>query len=152
VVSSIWAKARAALCFWPRGIRSGKVIGVELYEHLTTIAWRNIVACCARLRCRDIELVTTGVLNYSIPDDVSLVYMYNPFRGPIFDAAIANLVASVDRRPRPVRLIYWNATNEHRLPSKGRFKLVRTLPGLRPSREWRDTITLRVYELGPRHE
>jgi SAM-dependent methyltransferase len=126
-----------------------KIIGVELSEDLTAIARRNVANCRARLRCRDIELITCDVLNYRIPDDVSVVYMYNPFHGPIFDAAIASLIASVDRRPRTVRLIYGTASCEDRLLSTGRFSLERMSLGVRPSRAWREKIALRLYTLRP---
>ena len=58
--------------------------------------------------------------------------MFNPFRGSIFDAVVAELVASVDRSPRVVRLILRNGASHDRLIRSGRFALVRTSLGLRP--------------------
>jgi SAM-dependent methyltransferase len=56
-----------------------RVIGVEFSESLTAIARRNMATFRARLRCHDVELVTADVVDYRIPDDVSVVYMFNLF-------------------------------------------------------------------------
>jgi hypothetical protein len=94
--------------------------------------------------------VNADVLDYRIPDDVTVVYMFNPFRGAIFDAVIAELIASVDRRPRPLCLIYRNGPNCERLTSTGRFNLVRESLGLRPGSAWREATAVRLFELEPR--
>jgi hypothetical protein len=52
--------------------------------------------------------VIADVLAYRIPDEVSVVYMFNPFRGATLESVIAQLIASVDRRPRAVRVILRN--------------------------------------------
>lgn len=106
-----------------------RVIGVELAPHLTAVARRNVDRFRPALRCREVELVTADIVRYRVPDDVSVVYMFNPFHGPVFDAAIGALIASVDRRPRAVRLIYRRPENHDRLMRTGRFRLVRSLAG-----------------------
>jgi len=126
-----------------------RVIGVELSESLTAIARRNVATCRLRLRCRNIELVTADVLGYRIPDDVSFVYMFNPFRGAIFETVITQLIASVDRCPRAVQLILRDGANHDRLLRSGRFELVRTSLGPRPTREWREATAVRLYVLKP---
>ena len=126
-----------------------RVIGVELSDHLTEIARRNVAACHLRPRCRDIQLVTADVLDYAIPDDVSVVYMFHPFDGAVFDAAIERLIESADRRPRRLRLLYRFAVAHDRLVRTGRFELVRQSRPLRPTGSWRDAVALRCYELQP---
>jgi SAM-dependent methyltransferase len=126
-----------------------RVIGVELCDDLTAIARRNVAACRLRPRCRDIELVTADVVDYAIPDDVSVVYMFNPFDGDVFDTVIERLIESADRRPRRLRLLYRFAAAHDRLMRTGRFKLVRQSRPLRPTRGWRDAVALRCYELQP---
>jgi SAM-dependent methyltransferase len=129
--------------------RFGRVIGVELSEGLTSVARDNVAACQSRLRCGDIELVNADVTTYPIPDDVSVVYMNNAFRGSIFDAAMRNLMDSVDRHPRTVRLIYSNARDHERLMRTGRFSVARESRGLRVGREWRADTAIRLYVLKP---
>jgi len=130
--------------------RFRKVIGVEIAEPLTAVARRNVASCRLRPRCGEIELVTADVLDYGIPDDVSVVYMFNPFRGAVFDAVVAQLIASVDRRPRRLLLIYRDGRNCERLTSTGRFRLVRESLGLRPGRAWREATAVRLFVLEPR--
>jgi SAM-dependent methyltransferase len=127
----------------------GRVTGVELSERLTSIARSNVAAYRPRLRCRNIELVSADVTTYPIPDDVSVVYMNNAFRGSIFDAAIRNLIDSVDRHPRTVRLIYSNARDHDRLMRTGRFELARASSGPRVGGEWRAATAIRLYVLKP---
>jgi SAM-dependent methyltransferase len=120
-----------------------RVIGVEVSEHLNAAARRNLD------RHGQVELVTADVLDYEIPDDVTVVYMYNPFRGSTFSAVIAELIASVDRRPRTVRLIYLNPREHGRLMATGRFKLVRKAGRLRLRRDEAARSYIRLYVLEP---
>jgi SAM-dependent methyltransferase len=130
--------------------RFRRIIGVELSERLTEIARHNVATC--RLRPRDvhIELVSADVLAYPIPDEVSVVYMFNPFVGETFESVIRKLIASVDRHPRAVRVILRNGASHDRLMRTGRFRLMRTSLGLRPSRDWREATAVRLYVLEPR--
>lgn len=89
-----------------RGYRFKKVIGVEISEELTAIARLNIQKNLHRLQCKNIELITANVLDYEVPDDVTVVYMFNPFSGAVFANAISKLLGSLSRCPRQLRLIY----------------------------------------------
>jgi SAM-dependent methyltransferase len=126
-----------------------RVIGVDISEHLIAIARRNLASFRLRPRCDDVSLVTADALEYEIPPDVSVVYLNNPFREEIFDAVLARLKASVDRHPRPVRLIYRTAIHHDRLLRDGRFRHVRSIPGVRPTRAWRERTAMRLYMLEP---
>lgn len=125
-----------------------RIIGVELSPELTAIARRNLTTCRLAARCRDVDVVTADALAYLIPDDVTVIYLFNPFRDAIFDAVLAQLKESLERRPRSVRLIYRNAIHHEQLLASG-FRLVRVSPGLRPSREWRRRTAIRLYLLSP---
>jgi precorrin-6B methylase 2 len=126
-----------------------RIIGVELSPQLTAIARANLDARSTRRRCEEVELVTADVLEYRIPDDVTVAYIYNAFTGSVFRSVIDQLVASVDRAPRRVRLIYRTALEEETLLATGRFREVRRLPGLRPSRAWSRKMATRMYVLDP---
>jgi SAM-dependent methyltransferase len=126
-----------------------RVIGVEVSPQLNAIARRNIDASRRGRKCRNVELVTADVLEYEIPDDVTVVYMYNPFRGATFDAVIAKLIASVDRSPRTVRLIYLNPKEHERLLATGRFAFERKAGRLRLRRSEAARSYIRLYLLEP---
>ena len=86
-----------------------RVTGVEISEDLNVICRRNLAQGRYKQRAKQVELVTADIAEYEIPDDVTVAYIYNTVRGETFDRVIANLVASVDRRPRSMRVIYLNA-------------------------------------------
>lgn len=126
-----------------------RVIGVELVSQLSEIARGNIDRNRHRLACRDVELITSDALDYDVPDDVTVAYFGNPFVGDIFTAVIGKLLASVDRRPRHLRIVY-SAPIEHRfLMQTGRMRVVRRLRGGRPGRDWSRTNATYLYEALP---
>jgi SAM-dependent methyltransferase len=83
-----------------------RIIGVEISPELTAAARRNVEQ--AKVRCPHIELVNTDASCYEIPDDVSVIYFANPFRGETLDKTVGNIYASLLRRPRIIRIIYYN--------------------------------------------
>jgi hypothetical protein len=126
-----------------------RVIGLEIAPELNDFARRNVDAARERLACEQIELVTADVLEYEPPDDVTVAYMYNPFRGDVFATAVRRLIESVDRNPRRLRVIYLNPIDHDLLMSTGRFELVRRLRGMRPTKSWSRSASTHVYELVP---
>jgi SAM-dependent methyltransferase len=126
-----------------------RVIGVELSERLNAVARANVAASAGSLACGDIELVTADILTYELPDDVTVAYVYNPFTGDIFQALVDRLLASVDRNPRPLRLIYRTPLEERRLLETGRFRELRVAPGLRPGRAWSQRMSIKMYAVEP---
>lgn len=126
-----------------------RVIGVELSEQFSVAARRNLANRRSRLRCGDVEVVTTDVRDYRIPDDVTVVYVFNAFTGATFDAAITQLLESVDRRPRTVRVIYLNPREHDRLARTGRFRLVDAPSRTRPLHPQAEKTYARLYRLEP---
>jgi|WetSurMetagenome_2_1015567.scaffolds.fasta_scaffold12847_2 SAM-dependent methyltransferase len=91
-----------------RYYRFKRVIGVEISQKLNDIANKNIIKNKHKLRCNEIQLYTTDISNYSIPDDVTVIYMYDPFRDAPFVQMTQHLRESLSRRPRELRIIYRN--------------------------------------------
>jgi precorrin-6B methylase 2 len=83
-----------------------RVIGVEISPQLNRIAELNIERRRAKLNCRQIELITADMTEFNVPDTMTVAYMYIPVTGGLFRRVIENIVASLDRRPRSLRLIY----------------------------------------------
>jgi SAM-dependent methyltransferase len=102
-----------------------RVIGVEISPDLHAIAEANVRQSKSRLKCRNIELVNEDVLDYRVPDDVTVVFLFNPFRGRTFDTAIERVLQSIDACPRSVKVIYVNPFEEESLLATGRATLVR---------------------------
>jgi SAM-dependent methyltransferase len=93
----------AAACYTFR-----RAIGVEISPVLNRIAERNLESARPRLRCRDIEFVTVDATTYEFPDDVTCVFIYNPFGGAVLAAVVENLRRSLARAPRGLSLIASN--------------------------------------------
>jgi SAM-dependent methyltransferase len=124
-----------------------RVIGIDVVPQFTEVAKHTIARGRQRLRCPAIDIITADVLEYDMPDDVTVVFMADPFRGGLFDTVIAKLIASVDRNPRRLRIIYSWPVEGGRLERSGRAHLVRY--GRRWARPWTTTAELAMYEIEP---
>lgn len=127
--------------------RCKRVIGVELAPQLDEVARANIERNRHRLRTPDVELVVADVLDFAVPDDVTIAFFANPFNGPVFAAVVQQLLASVDRRPRRLRIIYRNPVEHELLMATGRVRPVRLLAGRRPTPQWSRLNSTRMYEV-----
>ena len=125
------------------------VYGVELSEPLHAVAERNLAVVRPRLRCPEVHLLQGDARTADIPDTVTVAYLFNPFGGEVFAAVIARLIASVDRNPRRLRIVYGNPVEEAALLATGRVRLVRTVRGWRPGRAWSRSNALEMYEVLP---
>jgi Histone methylation protein DOT1 len=124
-----------------------RVIGVELSSELHAVAQQNISRARRRLCCPQVELVNADALEYDVPDDVTVVFFNNPFTGQIFERVVAKLVASLERKPRELRIVYANPTEDAVLRRAG-ARLVRRVRGLRPGAEWSRSNSIHLYTLG----
>lgn len=126
----------------------GRVIGVELDGAMVEIAARNARALRGR-RC-PLEIVNVDATRFEVPDDVTCVYMYNPFAGEVLDAVLRQILRSADRRPRRLRIAYANPKEHERLLATGRIRHAgRMSLGWRPGSEWVRTQTVHLYEVEP---
>jgi SAM-dependent methyltransferase len=88
--------------------RIKRVIGVELSSTLHVVAQENLRLARKWLVCKDIEFACGDATTYQVPDDVTIVYFFNPFVGPPFMKVIDNIGESIRRRPRKVHIFYTN--------------------------------------------
>lgn len=126
-----------------------RVLGVDISPQLCDVARANLKQERSRRCCGAVEVIATDVTEWEVPDDVTVAFMHNPFRGETFEAAINQLLSSVDRNPRAVHLIYRIPMEKERLLAIDRVHLVRVVPGLRPGREWSRKMATHVYRLQP---
>jgi len=86
-----------------------RIIGVEFSPGLTRVATANI----ARYRnpkqqCRQITMVCQDACAYAFPLEPLVLYLNNPFDGPVIEMFINNLRESLLKCPRDVYIVYWN--------------------------------------------
>jgi precorrin-6B methylase 2 len=95
-----------------------KVIGVELCKNLTELAIINYRKAQSKLRCKNIEFITCNAIDYSIPDEAGIIFLFNPFSGPILSKVLDNIKQSLLRKHRILYIIFINVSYaEHVLNS-----------------------------------
>jgi Histone methylation protein DOT1 len=98
----------------------GRVIGVDIDEELDKSAKENIALAADRFIAAEVTSIAASVLEWPVPDDLSVVYMFNPFTGKTFHEAMERLFDSYDRKPRELRIIYGYPAEHDWLVSSGR--------------------------------
>jgi SAM-dependent methyltransferase len=122
-----------------------RVVGVELSPDLARVAQENVERNRHRFAARAVEIVVSDVLEYQVPDDITIAYFFNPFEGPIFAHAIDALLASVDRNPRRMRIVYQFQAERQMLLDTGRIRQVSS--GRSLLRRRRTASGIGVYEV-----
>jgi SAM-dependent methyltransferase len=101
------------------------VIGVEISPALVEIARENLATWRDPLRVvRDVKIVRADAGEYAFPRGDLVVFMYNPFHGPVLDAVVANVQAIAER---DVALLYHTPVDRAAIDATGAFALVADL-------------------------
>jgi tRNA A58 N-methylase Trm61 len=86
-----------------------KIIGVEFSPQLHRIAEQNIRNYQnPSQRCWNIELRLGDVLDYRIPEESVVLYLFNPFNEKLVELLVANIRKSLEVKPRSVFVLYKN--------------------------------------------
>lgn len=100
-------KGRALLLACLAGFE--RVVGVEFSPALHRIAEENSRALSRKLnRNPNISLECEDASNFSLPDDNIVVFLYNPFFGPVMQAVAQTIARFVDEGVRDVVILYRN--------------------------------------------
>jgi len=83
-----------------------RVVGVELVPQFVNAAEALLRRNAGRLRASGWEVVNADVADYRVPDDVTVVYLYNPVVGEAFGSLLEQLLRSFERRPRRILILY----------------------------------------------
>jgi SAM-dependent methyltransferase len=88
-----------------------RIVGVELSPELVAVAARNVERFAGpRMRCHELSVECADATTWEFPDEPLLVYLFNPFDGFLMQRVLANLDASLNRRPRRAVLVVANRT------------------------------------------
>jgi SAM-dependent methyltransferase len=82
-----------------------RVIGVELDAELNRIARDNLDSGRGRRRCQSLEIETADVVEWEVPDDLTVAIINEPEMVRMLDELAVKLSESVARSPRRLRLI-----------------------------------------------
>ena len=82
------------------------VEGVEYSPELHRIAESNIRKFrLAKVRCRNVRSVLFDATEYSLPLIPLVVFLFNPFSGPVLTQAIHNIERSARQHPREILIV-----------------------------------------------
>ncbi len=86
-----------------------RVVGIDFSKRLCDIAQRNIAIYRKKSMCRSkTEIILSDVVNYSIKDDESIFYIFNPFDRVVLKKVLLNIRWSLELNSRKIWLIYYN--------------------------------------------
>jgi SAM-dependent methyltransferase len=85
-----------------------RVIGVELLPELNAVAAENIEKSRKFFKCQHIDIHESDAAAYIVPQNVTIIYFYFPFRGTTLSKVLDNIENSLIRSPREITIIYKN--------------------------------------------
>jgi SAM-dependent methyltransferase len=118
-----------------------RLVGVEIAPDLCAEAERNLQAFAARRACPPVEMAAADAAEFAIPDDATIIYLYNPFHGPRLETVFRNIAASLEAAPRALTIVYNNPAHFEKIEHK--------FPWLRRARVLEMEYRWIVYRAGP---
>jgi len=85
-----------------------KVIGIEVSAQLNRVAKENLRRVRRRLMCKEVELIGADAAQYALPPDVTVLFLFHPFRGETLRRVFANIRKSLAEAPRTLTVVYKN--------------------------------------------
>jgi SAM-dependent methyltransferase len=85
-----------------------KIIGIELSNQFCKYTEENIAAHKNELSSTRFLVVNTDASNFIIPDDVTTVFLYNPFDAVVMQHVVEHINDSLKRKPRDMYIAYMN--------------------------------------------
>jgi hypothetical protein len=108
-----------------------RVIGVEYCEELNEIARQNVVNYPASARrCSDIAIITADATTFAIPAGPLVLFFFNPFGERVMAKVVENVIASYQKFPRQIILIYDTPYFVEVWKQTGIFKTLQEAPAI----------------------
>jgi SAM-dependent methyltransferase len=126
-----------------------RVIGVELNEELCAHARSNIESARTRMRAGEISSINANVLDWPVPSDASVIFMYNPFIGETTHRVAEGIIKSYDLSPRNLHLLYAYPWEHDWIMRTGRFVVEDVRPLFWPTQPgwWRSGQVMVTYRV-----
>lgn len=106
-----------------------KVVGVELSETLCNEARENLQRLKQQTRrAKEVEVLHRDAARYRFDQGPLLVYLYNPFRGPVLRAVLSNLLARQQRDPAPIHILYYEPRHRAVFENRAEVEFVDDAP------------------------
>ena len=82
------------------------VVGVDISPELCAIARRNLERIAAKIQSRETAITQSDAAAFKIPPQTSVIFLFNPFSGAVLQQVLGNIRDSVEKNPRPLRLLF----------------------------------------------
>jgi SAM-dependent methyltransferase len=100
-----------------------RILGVELLPSLHEIAQQNLRQYESEAqKCFALEAICADANDFVFPDELLVLYLFNPLPESGMRRVVLNLEQSLRRHPRPVYVLYHNPLLEHVLAESGRLR------------------------------
>jgi SAM-dependent methyltransferase len=129
-----------------------RVVGLELSDELAAEARENLARNEGKSRAGAVSVEVGDAMEWEPPDDMSVVFMFCPFTGPVFKAAFENLLASLERAPRPLLFVYSHPFEHNYVLSSGMATVIDVTPARLPSWGGVGGQVIVTYAVGPQSE
>lgn len=122
-----------------------RIVGIEFSRQLCQIAEKNLALYRRGAKVESmVEVIHCDATQYQFEHDENIFFLSNPFDETLTQQVLNNIIASQQRYPRPIWLIYSNPVhlrliaektpfvliNSFHFPGQGRNILVYTIPAL----------------------
>lgn len=87
------------------------VTGIELSPRLANQARQNLRSVESRRKARSVDIVEGDATEANFPDQPLVVYLFNPFDGPLVDKLRLRLEENLKEHPRDCWVVYANAVH-----------------------------------------
>jgi len=101
-----YGSGKGAAIIHAKKLGFSKTIGVEFAKELHEKALQNIKA----LKLKNVESLYADATTYVLPNDISVIYFFNPFDEVVMQKVINNIMAQKSSFKNDVYVIYGNAS------------------------------------------
>jgi SAM-dependent methyltransferase len=102
-----------------------RIVGVEVIPELHRVAEENIRQYRSeRQRCFALETICADARRFVLPEEPSVIYLFNPFSENALKELIARLETSLGNHPHPLHVLYHNPLLEPVLAQSSRLRKV----------------------------
>nr|AUN87431.1 N-6' methyltransferase [Micromonospora echinospora] len=85
-----------------------KVIGVDFSPSFISQAKENVERYTGPVATHEIELLAIDAVDFVVPPENLIVYLFSPFGPPVFDTVMRNLVAATKKRKQKITIVYYS--------------------------------------------
>jgi 16S rRNA G966 N2-methylase RsmD len=102
-----------------------RIVGIEFSSRLHEIAKKSVRKFSENARAvTNIELCCIDAVDYELPKEHTICYMYNPFGAEVLEQVMKNIETSLCSSKRRFILVYLNPTSPEVIQACPRFALV----------------------------